>query len=77
MVNENEKEISMDKAVTEFYNQNDEVLEQMWEEHVATEDWGSGSDRIEITDAMFWDFVSDTLWEVEQGMRDKDLNLVS
>lgn len=77
MVNENETEVNMNKELERFYNANNEVLEQMWEEHVATGEWGSGSDRITITDDMFWEFVGEVLWEVEQGKRDKDLNLVA
>ena len=39
-------------------------LEEQWEIHKFTNDWGSGEDRIVITDAIAEDFFLDSLWDM-------------
>lgn len=43
--------------VENFYYDNQDLLEDEWEEYVVEHDWGSGEDKIKITDEIFWDFI--------------------
>lgn len=45
----------------EYYLNNQEEIENQWEEHLYSNDWGSGEDKIQITDEMFWEFVEDKM----------------
>lgn len=46
----------------EFYNLNQEDIDSHWEEYIFENEWGSGEDRIKITDLMFWEFVEDNYY---------------
>jgi hypothetical protein len=45
--------------VENFYNENQDMIETAWEDHLSFGEFGSGEDRINITDDMFWEFVED------------------
>lgn len=49
-----------------FYTNNQDQLEGAWEDYISEGEWGSGEDKINITDGMFWEFVEDCMneWEV-------------
>jgi len=47
--------------VYEFYSQFQDELEKEWEEYLADGEWGSGEDKINITDKMFWEFIEDRM----------------
>lgn len=49
--------------VVEYYNQNQEELEQSWAEYLGEGEFGSGEDKIKITDEMFWEFVEEKFQE--------------
>jgi len=57
-----------DPAVEQYYDENTESLEQAWEEHIANNDWGSGEDRITITDQMFFEFVEEKYYNEQEEM---------
>ena len=40
-----------------FYKDHCDHLESLWEDHISNGEWGSGADKIIITDCMFWEFV--------------------
>lgn len=46
-----------DADIRSFYDHNQEFCEEKFAEHVIENDWGSGEDKITITDDMFWEFV--------------------
>lgn len=43
----------------EYYNKNQDYIELLWEEHVISNDWGSGEDKIQITDEIFWEWLEE------------------
>lgn len=47
------------KSLEQFYNDNQTEIETMWAEYLSYGEFGSGEDRIKITDDMFWEFVQD------------------
>ncbi len=47
--------------VYEYYLQNQEELDNEWEIYIIENDWGSGEDRIKITDEMFMEFVEEQM----------------
>jgi len=47
--------------VYEYYLQNQEELEAEWADYVISHDWGSGEDKIKITDDIFFEWVSDQI----------------
>lgn len=44
-----------------FYESNQDSLDNAWIEHISCGEWGSGEDRINITDEMFWEFIEDKM----------------
>ena len=49
----------MNEELEQFYSDNQDEIETLWEIHLSEGEWGSGYDRINITDKMFWEFVED------------------
>ena len=49
----------MNDILLKYYNDNQSLLETEWENHLSSNDWGSGQDSIPITDEMFWEFVEE------------------
>lgn len=49
--------------IYDYYNslnsQTQEQMEYEWQEHLLENDWGSGEDKIKITDNMFFEFVAE------------------
>ena len=49
----------------QFYNENQDHIEDVWSEHISIQltsgGFGSGEDRIRINDDMFWEFVEDLM----------------
>lgn len=53
---------NMDKQVISFddwVKQNEDALNAEWEEYISFQEWGSGQDRIKITDHMFFEWAYD------------------
>lgn len=48
----------MDQELLNFYHQYQDELEKGFSEYISEGEWGSGEDRITITDDMFWEYVS-------------------
>ena len=46
------------EKLEDFYFYNDDRIYSMWREYIDGNDWGSGDDRIRVTDDMFWAFVA-------------------
>jgi hypothetical protein len=49
----------MSKVLEQFYLENQDFLEEAWTEHIVAGEWGSGEDRLNITDDMFWEWVEE------------------
>lgn len=49
--------MKLSKAIETFYDQNQDEIESAWSEHLSYAELGSGFDRIQVTDEMFWEFV--------------------
>lgn len=47
--------------IYEFYYDNQDLLEEMWEDYITSNDWGSGEDRINLTEDIFWEFIEDQM----------------
>lgn len=47
----------MNNDLFKFYDNNCKYIEELWEDYIMNKEWGSGEDRIKITDSMFWEFV--------------------
>lgn len=47
----------MTKTLEKFYEDNQTEVELRWAEFLSESDFGSGEDRIVISDEMFWEFV--------------------
>ena len=47
--------------VYEYYLNFQEELENDWQEYIIENDWGSGQDKITITDEMFMEFVEERM----------------
>ena len=45
----------------QFYDLNPDLCEAHFEEYISFGEWGSGDDKISITDDMFWEFIQDYL----------------
>ena len=45
--------------VYQYYLDNQEELETNFEEYISYKDWGSGDDKIKITDELFFEWVAD------------------
>lgn len=61
MVSLKHREVIMNKELEKFYDENQEELETLWEEHLSYGEWGSGLDSIRITEDMFWEFVEEQM----------------
>ena len=51
----------MNKELEQFYNDNQDWLEDGWSEYLIENDWGSGEDKIKISEDMFWEWVETQL----------------
>lgn len=51
----------MSNDLFKFYDNNRRYIENLWEDYVMNKEWGSGEDKINISDAMFWEFVEDLM----------------
>jgi hypothetical protein len=51
--------LKVNDEVREFYEENQEELENDFENYVLENEWGSGEDKIRITDTVFWEFVEE------------------
>lgn len=56
----------IDDRLFEFNLLNQDLLNELWADHVASGEWGSGADRIAITDDMYWEFVDELMFDVER-----------
>lgn len=52
-------DIRYEYALHKYYNDNQNAIEEQFAQYVSESEWGSGDDKIEITDCIFWDFVGD------------------
>jgi hypothetical protein len=50
--------------VYEYYLSMQEELDEQWQDYVYENDWGSGEDKITITDDMFFEFVEEKMEKV-------------
>lgn len=53
------------KNLENYYYDNQDELHRMWDIHVSEGEWGSGEDKIVLTDDMFWEFVEDIYEETK------------
>ena len=51
----------MNAQLEKFYYDNQDELEKEFEIYVTEKEWGSGEDRIRITEDTFWEFVEEKL----------------
>lgn len=51
----------MNNILDTFYRDNQSFIDDAWSEYLSFGEWGSGEDRIEITDDMFWEFVEEIM----------------
>lgn len=56
---ENSALAAVGTEVERYYENNSDRLEEEWEEHLYSNDWGSGEDKINITNEMFWEFIEE------------------
>lgn len=56
-----------EQALHKYYNDNQDAIEEQFAQYVSEGEWGSGDDKIEITDDIFWDFVEDLSNESLEG----------
>jgi hypothetical protein len=54
-----------------FYNENQDELHRDWDDYISYKEMGSGEDKIEVTDDMFWEFVEERM--EEQEMEEKNV----
>jgi len=59
----NEMHTMTEQDIEDFYHQHQEEIDNQWQDHIYSNDWGSGEDRIRITDEMFWEFVEERAYE--------------
>ena len=48
-------------SVEEYYNANQDILDEAYQEYINSNDWGSGKDKIKLTDEHFWEFVENVM----------------
>lgn len=44
-------------TLVEYYESEQDMLHEAFDQYVDENEWGSGNDRIKITDAIFWEFI--------------------
>ena len=58
----------MNDKLNNFYNNNQDELEREWELYIYDREWGSGEDKITITEGMFWEWVEEEMEDAEAGI---------
>jgi len=63
------------KKLNAFESLNSEILEECWADHLELWERGLGYDRIKVTEEMYWEFVDEIMFDVENGLNPMELKL--